>query len=175
MHRYIKLRVRYAMAQGALMVCLGYILFTACGPLIDSSVRFNTGGDVQVEPAFLQYVGDFEAEYGQRIRGISMMFDRDGEIDEMAGGVVAFCQPALRRIIVDPQWFWGDSDWRREIFLFHELGHCILQRGHRSRMMSNVHIPVSLMHPSPGTGLDRETYKKYRTYYMRELFGRTKK
>lgn len=56
----------------------------------------------------------------------------------------------------------------REELMFHELGHCILNRGHDSTEVSGV--PVSIMHPyhlGPAYYADVNLYDKY----MAELFS----
>lgn len=59
------------------------------------------------------------------------------------------------------------SPTQKEIVVFHEMGHCVLNRSHNSAADSNGH-DVTLMHPylmSPGE------YRPRRSYYLNELFA----
>ena len=64
---------------------------------------------------------------------------------------------------------WKDlSVGSREELIFHELGHCVLNRGHNSAMVN--FIPVSIMNPyhfGAGTYASEVFYEGYQT----ELFG----
>jgi hypothetical protein len=54
----------------------------------------------------------------------------------------------------------------RRILLFHELGHCVLNRDHRTDLRSDQ-SPASIMFPSL---LRSSTYENSRDYYWQELF-----
>lgn len=74
----------------------------------------------------------------------------------------------LRHITID-QTFWNQaSELLREMVIFHELGHCILGRGHREDSFSNG-ICRSIMRS--GLGNCRDAYiSTNREYYIQELF-----
>lgn len=54
----------------------------------------------------------------------------------------------------------------RELLLFHEMGHHILKREHRNNLFRDG-CPVSIMYYK----LYERCYKKYREYYIEELFS----
>lgn len=55
----------------------------------------------------------------------------------------------------------------QELVIFHELGHCILHRGHDESLHSSGFRPNSVMNP---TLLGELYYKLYYSEYMHELF-----
>ena len=59
------------------------------------------------------------------------------------------------------------EDSEREELLFHEMGHCVLKRKHRSEVMDGG-IPESLMNPY---AINRFTYSAHQNYYLDELFA----
>lgn len=62
---------------------------------------------------------------------------------------------------------WDDeSDWEREELLFHELGHCLLDKDHNSELRED-HTPKSIMYPYV---IGEYLYKKYYNEYIDELF-----
>lgn len=61
------------------------------------------------------------------------------------------------------------SDVQREQLMFHELGHCVLDRDHRDTE-TPYKIPLSLMNKLM---IDPGTYRENRDYYIDELFTYT--
>lgn len=58
------------------------------------------------------------------------------------------------------------SETFREMLVYHELGHCMLGRGHRNTRLSSGN-PESLMN---SVLFNERTYAANRDYYLRELF-----
>ncbi len=74
----------------------------------------------------------------------------------------------LRDIVID-QSFWDNaSHLLKEMVIFHELGHCILGRGHFEGQFSNG-ICQSIMRSGLGTCIDAYTNNN-RDYFIDELF-----
>jgi len=74
----------------------------------------------------------------------------------------------VRHIIID-QSFWNQaSHLLKEMVIFHELGHCILGRGHKESSFSNG-ICRSIMRSGLGTCRDAYTLEN-RDYFIDELF-----
>ena len=74
----------------------------------------------------------------------------------------------LRHIVID-QSFWNQaSHLIREMVIFHELGHCILGRGHTESSFSNG-ICRSIMRSGLGNCTDAYTTEN-RDYFIEELF-----
>lgn len=65
---------------------------------------------------------------------------------------------------------WKASDFSREQLIFHELCHCILNRGHNSDTLQNGN-PASIMKPSGETIYGPVLNNFKREYYIDELFN----
>lgn len=65
-------------------------------------------------------------------------------------------------------WTWLNDDEREEL-IFHELGHCLLNRRHvtESVRLNGVLVPKSIMSPVLFSGA---VYNQFRSYYVYELF-----
>jgi hypothetical protein len=70
-------------------------------------------------------------------------------------------------IYIDPAAWQTQNDWGHEAVIMHELGHCILGRGHDTRMQASG-IPRSVMYPSR---IDQTVYQDNRAYFFQELFN----
>lgn len=111
-------------------VCLVCFLFLSCE---DDTPNYN------VELDFQEYVDRFIEEAAKRGKtidfsdtGLSIQFRE--AVDTESGGV---CYLGQHRIEIE-KFFWDDSnDAQREGLIFHELGHCELDRLHRNDLLPN--------------------------------------
>ncbi len=89
-------------------------------------------------------------------------------LDYVESSVVGLCETGtnIRRVTFDPDFWNTASEAQREILAHHELGHCVLYRGHRSDMLSSG-VPASMMYPSV---LPTSTYQNNYAHYQSELF-----
>lgn len=72
----------------------------------------------------------------------------------------------LKSIDLDKEYWDNASFYQKEELLFHELGHCILNRMHDDRMIpSGFPHPYSIMYP-----YTFYQYQYHRDYYIEELF-----
>lgn len=136
---------------------LGCLSFTACGrpPVLEIGgfenyvQRFEmksqeAGNPVKVTELKIQF-GDLEAAYEDGIC----------ELGDMTPTIT----------VSKPSWDQMD-DTEREILMFHEMGHCVLNRKHRSALDPKG-LPESMMHPY---GVPERIYAAARTEYIQELF-----
>jgi hypothetical protein len=79
----------------------------------------------------------------------------------------AFRLRMVPTVYIDPSAWQTQNDWGHEAVILHELGHCILGRGHDSRVL-DTGAPRSLMYP---TRIDPQVYHDNRGYYFTELFN----
>lgn len=124
------------------------------------------------------------------VKNLSITFDKFDEDSE----VIGYCLyiPLYPKIVINQDWWYkNESKIAREALIFHEMGHCILYRGHAEetlnnellakfeRMLFNMGIldkkeplrdgcPASYMHPRL---LSHYCMFKHYDYYMKELFG----
>lgn len=128
---------------------------------------------LSIEPLLGQYVVDFEAEalwhnkpliVEDLVVKFGPMVDHDS---------VGYCwQPANGTpvVVIDAAYWQTISAAEQEILMFHELGHCVLHRGHNNALDSN-HMPSSIMYWQL---FDGSYYETNRESYLHELFGHAK-
>ncbi len=94
------------------------------------------------------------------------------EGDQIADSVFGASAQKTRRIVISMQFFEKNKDNHETIqnVVFHELGHCILNRGHtKLKMPSDFgQIPSSIMYPVEFG--DQPYYQAYYDHYVQELF-----
>jgi hypothetical protein len=121
----------------------------------------------------LPYFSSFENE--ARKHGININYESANVTAEIQlindGNVAGTCTTNghdLRHIVID-QSFWNSaSNLLREMVVFHELGHCILGRGHTEGSFQNG-ICRSIMRSGLGSCQDAYNLPN-RDYYIEELF-----
>tara|TARA_Y100000385_G_C13090016_1_gene638257 strand:+ start:1547 stop:2020 length:474 start_codon:yes stop_codon:yes gene_type:complete len=113
------------------------------------------------------------AEEGS-LRGIEVNYESyevEGFIQSIGeGNVVGQCshtEESPNAVIIDPLLWQRASESKREQVIFHELGHCYLQRGHDDSKDGNG-VCMSIMHSS--TDICSLNYAQNRDYYLDELF-----
>ncbi|MBT7609052.1 MAG: hypothetical protein HN576_04810 [Bacteriovoracaceae bacterium] len=74
-----------------------------------------------------------------------------------------------KEIIIDKEWWDSVSPTSRESLIFHELGHCALNRVHNEEeiVKSGKTVRSSIMHPGVVSAIDYNTYKPG---YLHELY-----
>ena len=93
-----------------------------------------------------------------------------------SGGIVGYCityPGGDKEIQIDPNFWEFSNDAEKEELVFHELGHCILLRTHKTTLNSNGY-PVSIMSPDL---IDGSYYAYWKTRYrtlLRRPFGKPK-
>lgn len=154
----------------SILICS--LLLTACG------LRTVEKKSVNIHPELQAYANQFEQKGMLNIDNLNMTF---GEVDGR-WGVLGFCQSGvkevyvkgglekhvynIRNVVIDIK------DWNsmgvadREQLVFHELGHCVLNRGHWEQWL--VGRPASIMYPEHDIG--NTYYTGYYGSYLQELF-----
>lgn len=87
--------------------------------------------------------------------------------------VIGYCTPYNKNVKINRK-FWNiASSYEREWLIFHELGHCDLNREHRNgfREEDPKFIPLSIMSAEM---FDVQIYIMHREYYIKELCGNKK-
>ncbi len=146
------------------------------------------GIDVQLMPYVQEFIYASEGKVTKRdFRGFTMGFR-----NYKGGSVVGTCHPAAFEVDISDSWWkgaWNTQDERIEL-VFHELGHCILKRGHTKKPTSQDFAgwlerlgfivgmfeekvalpdgcPYSFMHPYT---INSTCIEKHFNHYMGELF-----
>ncbi len=123
-----------------------------------------------IDPAFSGYLALFLYE-GNNVTGYfpslpkSLTIKFVPVLDDYAGWCSRRGGEAI--VTIDKrEWEANSSTWR-EMLMFHELGHCVLGRGHIDTLKPNGK-PESLMHRSL---FSESYYRSNRQDYLDELFG----
>jgi hypothetical protein len=142
------------------------LLFIGCGPGLK-----NASVENRIDPALQPYYDRFvQAGMSEGVftSGIPITIEFGGISEaDLASGVLANCTMGQFHIRVDAK-AWNSSnttDIAKEYILFHELGHCILNREHDTSHDRAGHI-TSMMYPYIDIGM----YQIDKSYYIHELF-----
>lgn len=160
------------MYRSMLLLLLSFVIVSSCqnDPVLeDNSEIYNSN----IPPSLTPYFETFR----EKALEYDLFIDYDAAnvtaeiklINE--GSVAGSCTTNghdLRHIIIDHT-FWNQaSHLVKEMVIFHELGHCILGRGHKESSFSNG-ICRSIMRSGLGTCRDAYTSEN-RDYFIEELF-----
>jgi len=103
---------------------------------------------------------DYEAE---RIEGLIQDIP-----DAAIQGQCFFNERIPRKVIIDVDYWNNATKLEKEFIIYHELGHCFLDRNHLDEAMPDGTC-VSIMHSSPGVCFF-EMNSNNRDFYLDELF-----
>jgi len=145
--------------------------------------EFDNGGTTQpieeegyqdVDARLWSYYDVFQEEGKRRGLDINLKTSRiSGEIDEIdENNVIGTCQYggfSTNHITIDDAFWSRSSNLGKEFVVFHELGHCFLNRGHTEDSTSEG-LCVSLMRSGNGGCVDAYSARN-RAYYLDELFS----
>jgi len=126
-----------------------------------------------VDERLWSYFEDFEQEADRRGLTYDLTsYNLIGSIEDIDDdGVVGTCSYGRRsplHVTVDLPFWQNSGSFSREMVVFHELGHCILDRDHTEETVGNGFC-ASIM--ASGTGNCRTPYNaQNRNYYLDELF-----
>jgi hypothetical protein len=128
--------------------------------------------DGRIEPYFQRFQQAAQSVgSGIDISNISAKFyDLSQEITD-SENTIAICHKVFLSnpvILVNnnPDNFSNSTDSYKELLIFHELGHCALNRDHDNAIRPDKMGPKSIMYPSP----DADSYLQFREDYISELF-----
>lgn len=101
----------------------------------------------------------------------SVQFIMDPTLTLQVAGNCSYASTNGYAIIrINPNYWWNYEYHRRESLMFHELGHCVLNRGHIAELYPNKRAK-SVMHPNSLPYADE--YLDYYREYLAELFWTT--
>lgn len=143
-------------------------LLLSCG---DDTIQ-NTSdayANTNIHPEFVRFVDSFLSEAKRRDIEVDIS-SRELEIQfgavENTGDVLGSCNRDNHHIIVSEVDWNNLSENHREVLIFHELGHCMFDRDHKSDKLRNGEV-ASIMFPS----IQGKFFGARRTYYMNEFFN----
>ncbi|MEM1119112.1 MAG: hypothetical protein AAGJ18_01605 [Bacteroidota bacterium] len=137
--------------KNLLLVLALFLTFQNCR----KNTNIGANGQYLVDPVFEPYVQEFIAEGAKRGRTID--FSESGLIVEFSDGSVqtasGFCYIGEHHVVIDKSEWTSLSEDVRGFLLFHELGHCELDRGHKNVKFPND-VWQSIMRGSPLEGTE---------------------
>lgn len=146
------------------------IVLTSCGKNIDLEVSKEYQG---VAPQLWTYFAKFEKEAASRGVDVDLTAAGiTGFIEKIhAKGTVGLCNHRLdqpNQVIIDLEFWNTASENSKELIIFHELGHCYLERGHKDEA-KNDGTCSSIMRSGKGSCIDfyNNSNKKG---YLNELY-----
>lgn len=148
------------------------------------------------EPKLIAYAEQFVRDAEERGRDFTGRFDYPIGLyfgatkDAKNPNRVGYCNPnGARYIVIDETFFDRENDATKEALIYHELGHCVLSRGHTDGCrdadglvqsviqvyhellgvwgVESCPFPTSIMYPM----LSMKDYEENREYYLQELFS----
>lgn len=146
-------------------------------PIIGKHVQKKSGTSrlfASTDSTFSPYVAQFEA-YAKSITGNSsfsvgdvLINFGDPEVNTFQGVCYIYSND-LREIIIRREWWVSANDSDRESLIFHELGHCKLDRDHddETKVIGGKSVKLSMMNSIIVLGTD---YSSHRPGYLDELF-----
>jgi hypothetical protein len=146
------------------------IFYTISKQILFMSLLSACGEAPYIEPEVKPYVDRFVAEAQLRgvvldVSGLTVRF-----VDQLVltnkGFQFGYCEDGTVTIV--KPYFLAQLDVNREVVLFHELGHCVLNRTHVDGL-TQLSIPESLMIIDPT--LLTSYYETNRNFYLNEVFS----
>lgn len=154
------------------MIVLSLFLISSCQQVILEQDESRILGDeisLELEPYFITFQEE-ASRYGLDLDYESS--NVTAQIQQINNGNVAgTCTTNghdLRDIVIDQSFWEAASHLLKEMVIFHELGHCILGRGHTEAQFANG-ICRSIMRSGLGTCQDAYIPEN-RDYFIDELF-----
>lgn len=120
-----------------------------------------------VEKEFIPYVKSFEKDCNLKVKIHIRFSDTGADALFLASNIIGYCWPIYPKFIhIDPEW-WDRNllSGRREELIYHELGHCVLNRMHDNKIESG--IEKSLMSTNMFT--NPYQYIVFKDKYIKEL------
>lgn len=138
--------------------------------LLAISILILTAGcGHQIDPQLQPYVDSFEKDGGLSVGALVVQFGPLQDAESAASVDTGLCQKkflSTPTITIDPeQWARQNAD-QREKTMYHELGHCVLDRGHKTEKDA-WNNPSSIMNQGP---IDSQIYEIRHAEYLDELF-----
>jgi len=142
------------------------LLFSGCGPLVQLEIkdpRIGDGIDVEVIP----YLYAFERAWGRSIYDLPITLIETIP-DGHSGECRTYASAGVREVLLNARRWSRRGDTFRTVLVFHELGHCVLDRRHNEYLRMNG-LTESLMYPDLGPTI--AAWSDDEQYYTDELFG----
>ena len=140
------------------------VIFWACST---PKIEGPTEKYPHVDRKALEHVKAFEEHYGEDLGHVKIAFKDFGNV-----GYDGVCDVNFgRQIYLDINAWKVHSYLEKQLLVFHELGHCVLDREHVQYNEHTEACPPSIM---GYMGISEFCFRRDRQYYIDELFRRLK-
>jgi hypothetical protein len=124
---------------------------------------------VEIDPEFMPFVDQFmqdSRDNGNPVQVSDLKMHFGPTASPQEAGVCEIKGSETPEVTINKD-AWNDMtvEEQKEL-LYHEMGHCVLKRKHRSDLLKDG-SPASIMNPYT---MDNYTFVKYEAYYVQELF-----
>ena len=147
------------------------VLFVACTKQEVVIPTDNTTTDSELAVYFDRFIEEGRSrgwDVPDDLNGITGSISDIGERDVI--GLCYYNSATPNSIVIDREYWNSANDYGKEMVVFHELGHCFLDRDHYEGENSNG-VCLSLMN-SGTSGCYTQYNNNNRNWYLDELFGR---
>lgn len=155
---------------------LSVFILINCGDASELNERRLVITNGIVDTLLKPYVYRFELDYGKPIRLMTIVF---GKLEYPTLGRCYYFEDGDddRQIIINKDTWFNMKDITKELVMYHELGHCELNRYHHDNRLvewspnadtESLKVPISLMNEF----ISFHHYSTLREYYIKELFNR---
>lgn len=166
----------------SLIVSIACLSLSSCYLDEDENVQMNTTEDTPIssvkvfplaDQALWTYFEQFEKEAARRNLSYNLtQLEITGVIEAISeDGVAGTCQYGqhIYHVTIDDHFWKNASPLKREMVVFHELGHCVLNKNH-TEDANRENVCLSIM--NSGTGSCQVAYtSQNRSYYLDEFFA----
>jgi hypothetical protein len=120
-----------------------------------------------IAPEFREYTARFEVLGHLKIGDLKAKFGTLRGNTETVGLCVVEEDGTPPSIVIDRDYWYEAGDLQREELMFHELGHCVLNRDHLNDL-NRDRCPKSLMYWQT---IERDCLEDHHADYMKEMFA----
>lgn len=142
-------------------------LISSCGKNISDFIQ-GKGNPKRgkTDPVFREFVDSFSQRFNISV-GVPITFK---PIEQKYAGVCLVYVNGYREIRINKIYWESYSREQKEQLIFHELGHCVLNRGHDDSLIFNTNCPNSIMRSFMFSQHEINTcYLPNYNYYMEDL------
>lgn len=148
-----------------------FLLLIGCGKngLLDVLYKKGSPKKKKSDQAFIKYINKFNS-YSYKKSEVPIVFD---EIKGNSVGVCTKWSNGYREIGIDKEYWHSISEGQKEQLIFHELGHCVLDKDHNNNtiIFSGVICPTSVMRSYAFNSYEiNNCYNYDYNHYIKDLF-----
>ncbi len=152
------------------------MLSVSCGTDLGVDMIYKSAGSIRqyqvTNQSLVPYVNRFKERYlahgGSLVASIDDIPVNFGDTNEKVGVCLIYSNDQ-REVLVNLDWWNGQSSRRRELLIFHELGHCALGREHQDNKVEKSNFSSSIMN---SVLMSERDYRMFLAPYHFELFTR---